>query len=590
MRHHGSGPAGVIVLLAVLAAALSSCTGVPTSSSPQTIQPVNVGGGPATEQAMRPTRGEFPYQLVNDYLQANTIEPGQHSSAKTFLTTAARSRWSDATATILAERRVGTFDERTGTLTVYGKLYGTVDRDGVFTGGNGSRVSYVFKLAREKREYRIAQISPVPGLLLTSDEFEQNYDKHSLYFFDNANRYLVAEPRWTDIGGSADPSTDRSSLATWLLKRLIDGPRASLATAVSADTFPTQVDPNAASVDVQAITRIEVPGSSQLDPGARLRLAVQLGETLDDATSGNGMEITDGGKAVAIPSVSGGSFRASDFGKYLAPAAPDPEVFYLSGKEVLTESGQPINGPLGRGVYPLTSIALSRPDPIGPLVIAGVEGVGAAARLYVGPQTTGPKPVDVTGVTARPSLAGARHEVWAAAGTKLFRVTITAAGAVGRTESVPLTQSPGGVLRAVRVSPDGARIALVFATAAHNGQLFVGAIVRGSGPARIGPLDQINGPGTTIDDVGWLSPLKLYAIGHITGFPDGYTFDGNIDGTEWQSHLITSLASTPETVAVTPGATAAWLGAGGFVWKQDGSDWKPPTGGQTPGSAPVYLE
>jgi len=579
-----------VLLLVLLAAAglVSGCTGVPTSSSPQAIEPIHIGPV-ATAQAIRPKPGEFPYQIVQHYLQANSIEPGQHLSAQSFLTTAAKSRWSDATVTILRERFVSTYNAQKGTITVSGRLYGTLDRDGVFESGDGTEVSFVFKLARVRGQYRIAQISPAPGLLLTSEEFQQ-YNRHVLYFFDNANRYLVPDPRWTDIGGPSDPSFDRTALAKWLLQRLLDGPRPSLSKAVSADTFPAQGgDPGTApTVVVNSVTDVDIPGSSQLDPTGRVRLAAQLSQTLDETTSGNGMQITDGAKRVSV-GTAGGVFQASDFNRFLAPDSPSPEVYYLSGHSVMGEAGKPVSGPLGQGVYPLTSLALSRPDSTGPLLVAGVEGTGASARLDVGNQIGGLKPVALTGVTSRPSLAGARHEVWVGAGTKLYRVTISPAGEADQVSQASLTQPPGGTLRAVRVSPDGARIALVFATGSRNGQLYVGAIVRSSGPTRIGPLEQVNPRGTSVDDVGWLSPLRLFAIGRLAGLSDSFAFDTDIDGTDWQNHSV-GLADTPDAVAVTPGGTAAWVSAGQFVWKQDGPDWKPPTGGQTPGTAPVYLE
>ena len=580
-----------VLFLALLAAGglLCACTGVPTSSSPQAIEQLHIGA-PATAQAIRPKAGEFPYLIVQHYLEANSIEPGEHLSAQSFLTTAAKSRWSDATVTILRERFVSTYDAKKGTVTVSGPLYGTLDRGGVFESGDGTQVSYVFKLAQVHGQYRIAQISPFPGLLLTSEEF-QNYNPHVLYFFDNSNRYLVPDPRWTDIGAPADPSSDRTALAKWLLNGLLAGPRASLSKAVSADTFPAQIgDPGTApTVVVKAVTDVEIPGSSQLDATGRLRLAAQLSQTLDYETSGNGMEITDGGKTVPVGAGNGSVFQASDFNRFRAPDSPDPELYYLSGHTVLGESGKPVDGPLGRGAYPLTSLALSRPDPTGPLLVAGVEGSGPSARLDVGTQGGGLKPVNVTGVTSRPSLAGLRHEVWVGAGTKLYRVTISAGGVAEQVTQASMSQPPGGTLRAVRISPDGARIALVFATEAHHGQLYVGAIVRGSGQARIGPLDQVNPRGTSVDDVGWLSPLRMYAIGHLAGSTDPFAFDSDIDGTDWQKSLV-GVADTPDAVAVTPGGTAAWVSAGGFVWKQDGPQWKPPTGGQTPGTAPVYLE
>jgi len=572
-----------LLVAGVLATAgvLTGCTGVPTSSSPQTVEAVNVA--PATEQAIRPGSNDSPRDIVGNFLDANAIDPGKHTSARAFMTPAARSRWSDATVTILRERVVSPYDARNGTVTVSGPLFGTLDRDGVFEPGDGTQVSYVFRLGQVGRQYRIAQISPAPGLLITADEFANGYTRHVLYFFDNENRYLVPDPRYTDIA-------DRTPLANWLLDRLVDGPRPSLQTAVSSDTFPAQIDPSATSVDVEATTRVEIPGSSQLDGGGLRRLAAQVSRTLDEQTSGGGMVITDNGRAVLIPSLDRSSFTADDFAAYLGPPPPESQVYYLDGRELVNEGDKPVAGPLGRGIYGLTSVAVSRPSPTGSLVVAGVEGVGPAAHLLVGNQTTGLKPADVTGVTTRPSFATGRHELWVGAGTKLYRLTVTSTGAVLHGQPVAFAQPPAGQLRAIRVSPDGARLAFVFGSAPKDGRLYVGAVVRGSGAVRIAPLELISPAGAVVEDVAWLSPLRVFAVGRVAGGrpTDSYTFDTEADGTEWQAHLV-GLSSVADSVTASSGALP-WLSAGNYVWVQSGSEWQPPVGGQTPGAAPVYLE
>ena len=570
----------LLATLGVVAAGLlSACTGVPSESSPQTIEQVNEGA-PATDQAIQPAKDESARDIVTDFLQANASDPGAHTSAPAFLTTAARSRWSDATVTILRERVVSTYDASKGTVTVSGRLYGTLNREGVFQPGDATQTSYEFRLARVAGQYRIAQISPAPGLLLTSDEFSQSYNKHLLYFFDNENRYLVADPRWTDID-----VTDRSRLAGWLIDRLATGPRTSLQNAVSSDTFPTQADPSAMSVDIESTTRVEIPGASQLDPDGLRRLAAQLAATLDDETSGGGMVITDGGRPVHVPSIVGSTFSSADFAEFAGPQPPPPQVYYLSGSDLVGESGKPVPGPLGRGAYALRSVAVGRPDPTGPLLVAAVASTG---RLMVGTLSGGLKPVALAGVTTRPSFATDRREVWVGAGTKLYRVSLTASGAPAAVAAVAMTQPPGGSLTALRVSPDGARLALVFSSGTAGGRLYVSAIVRGSGPVRLAPLDQVNAPGSVVLDVGWVSPLRLLALGRPDGSSDYFTYDVAVDGTDWQGHLV-GLSSPPDSITVTSGSIA-WLSAGEFVWQQNGEEWQPPTGGQTPGTAPVYLE
>jgi hypothetical protein len=222
------------------------------------------------------------------------------------------------------------------------------------------------------------------------------------------------------------------------------------------------------------------------------------------------------------------------------------------------------------------------------LLAAGVQGVGAQAQLLVGSQEAGLRATTLTGPLTRPAFAPGRNEVWVGDGTRIYRVTFdTAAPKVDR---VPVLQVPGaGRVIAVRISPDGARIAVVMGPPRGTaGTLYVGSIVRGSGAPRIDALAPISPQAALITDVAWLTPLRLFAIGHLVNSSDALSFDTGVDGTDWSSRAV-GLSKAPDAVTVTAGASA-WVSADGFVWVQSAGQWISPTGGQTPGTAPIYLE
>jgi Lipoprotein LpqB beta-propeller domain len=582
-----SGRRRAVAVLAGLLGALmllAGCTGVPTSSGPQTVEPVNLGVQSPAE-SIHPTHNGAPRAIVQEFLLANAADPGKHTSARSFLTRAARNRWTDNTVTIVTNEVPGTYDPVTRTIPVFGQPIGSIDKTGRFTpvlegdGGGGARVSYQFKLATVDGQFRIDQLRP--GLLLTSEQFADNFPQQPLFFFDDTQRYLVPDPRYTDI-------QDRGQLSEWLIDQLIAGPRDELQNAVTSDTVPAQADASRITVQPGAPTRIEIPGSSQLDPGGRNRLAAQLAWTLDTALSSGDITITDAGAPVWISQTHSTRFSSADFKSVLNPPLPPSDVYYLSNGRVFTQAGKALAGPLGRGTTFLASVALSRPSPTGPLLAAGVHDAGSDQVLYTGTSTTGVRPTTVHGQLSRPAFAPGRKEVWIGVGTQVYRVTVN--GTTAHPARVPMVQAPGnGQIRALRLSPDGSRIAVVLAAPGKaDGQLCIGSIVRSAGEVRIDALEPISPQQALVTDVGWLSRLRLFAVGHEAGSSDPLTFDTGVDGTDWSTNAL-GLTPGADSVTVAVGASA-WVSARGFVWVQRAGHWDPPTGGQTPGTDPVYLE
>jgi antitoxin (DNA-binding transcriptional repressor) of toxin-antitoxin stability system len=571
----------------VLGVALTAgCTGVPSSSAPETIEALDTGG--ASPSLSRPPHLDGdPRTIVESFLDANVTNTGNHTTARAYLTPAASSQWSDVTATIIAnDYSVSTYNERKRTVTVFGRVLGRLNAFGIYTpsllaaGGGGEKVPFVFDIVQAGAQWRIAK--PQAGLLLSDEQFRDTYRQRVLYFYDLAEVSLVPDLRWSSLD-------DRTQLAEWLLTQIVNGPRPELQNAVSADTMPARADARHIAVDLGTPTRIEIPGSSELDAGVRDRLAAQLSQTLLETLAGREMTITDGGSPVLIPAAASDRFTSSDFPTATGPPAPESKVYYLDSGQIRDESGKPPSGAIGDDSVFLNSFAISRPQPGGPLLVAGVTGSGISARLEVGTERGGLHPTSVQGALSRPSFAPGRNEVWVGAGSLVYRVNVSDASA--RAQRVPIPAvSGGGQVVAVRLSPEGSRIAIVVSGAGDTKQLYVGSIVRGAGPVRVDSLDPISPEGVVVNDVAWVDSFKLFGIGYLLGSQDSKTFETGVDGTDWTNSSIGNLPGPPDSVTAATGSSV-WVSASDYVWKQSGSSWvSPGPTGQTPGSAPVYLE
>lgn len=570
-------------LCAVLCTALAvgGCTGVPSSSKPQTIQSLGLGEG-QNVAPIAPQPHSDPRKIVTDFLSANSRDPAKHTSARGFLTPAKRNQWSDLTGTVVSDESIGTYDAQKHQLMVYGRVLGTVNAEGVYTpsltgsGNGGEKKPFVFGVELSAGQYRISALSN--GLLLTADEFRSSYQQRVLYFYDAAERYLVPDVRYSAL-------VDQAELADWLLGQLVNGPRQELQSVVSTDTLPAQA--RRVSVNLGSLTVVQIAGSAQLSPAVRDRLAAQISETLDEAVHPEELTIKDGAGAISIPAVSGTRFSAADFIGAAGPPAPAQDVYYLAPDgRIRTESGKALAGPLAS--TPFTSVALSRPSAVGDLTVAGVEGSAARQRLVVGTQSGGVQRTSVSGLLSRPAWAPGLAEAWVGAGSKVYRVTTN--GKTNHVYQVPIPSAAGGGrVVALRLSPDGSRIAMVVSGANGSGQLYVGSVVRGGGKVHIDTLQPISPVDVVIRDVAWIDPLKLFAIGDVASSKDPRIFETGVDGSGWDSRGISTLPAPPDSLTITSSAPA-WVSADGFVWRQNGSAWESPgPAGQTPGIDPIYL-
>ncbi len=121
---------------------------------------------------------------MTDFLAANAVDPDEHTSARAFLTPAARNGWSDVTATIVASGlSVGTYNTKAHTLRVQGRVLGQLNADGIYTpslqadGQGGPLVPFDFHLSQVDGQYRIDR--PRERLLLTDSQFQASFGSAS---------------------------------------------------------------------------------------------------------------------------------------------------------------------------------------------------------------------------------------------------------------------------------------------------------------------------------------------------------------------------------------------------------------------------
>jgi hypothetical protein len=563
------------VLLLLVATVIAGCSGVPTSSPPQTVKAI--GFGDFANPVPGPPRGGDPRTIVDSFLEANRGDPLTLASAREFLTPAARKTWSPASkATVIALGFTTRKFTSKGTVTVTGHALGTLNADGAYTPSFDEAVKFTFRLESVNGQYRISNLQD--GLIISEDLFNRYYSAHPIYFYDAADQYLVPYVRYSAL---ADPN----QLANWLLNRLASPPEPQ--NVISPENLPTQA--HRLTATLASLTTVQVAGSAQLNGAARNRLAAQVSQTLASVTRGS-ISIVDGRVPVRIPATRSAVFSASDFVNALGPAGPPvPEVNYLVGGRIVDQNGKRLAGAVNDGHYSYDSVALARRASGDSLAVAAVVGAENRQQLLVGTTQSGVRPIAIPrGALSRPAWAPGRSEVWVGDGAQLIRVDTSGGTPVARQVATP-SAAGGGRIVALRLSPDGARIAMVLSGSHRSGQLYIGSVVRGAGSPQVVNLQPISPDGVVITDVAWNYALRLTAIGYLASSGDSRVFEVGVDGAEFDERGITGLPAAPLSLTATTDALA-WVSADGFVWTQNGGSWiSPGPTGQVPGDNPVYL-
>jgi hypothetical protein len=539
------------------------------------------GTSPEVPTIPGPPAGAEPRNIVFGFLQASVQPDARHSAARQYLTPDAGTRWQDSTVQILDDYKVDvpTIQGSVASVDVSGDPVGQLNESGEFTpetsgNGVGHQKTFSFKLRKIDGQWRIDK--PPAGVLIRQVDFAVHYTARPLYFYDSEERQLVPDIRYTSLNDQA--------LAEWLMSQLLAGPRPELAQSVQSE-IPDQTDPRRVDVTMGDVISVEVPGSSQLDAGAKIRLATELAYTFSPVRFSSRMTLTDSGRPVAIPAV-GTVFSTLDFPSEgidrVTPASP---YFLRSGGLINGSNGRPVAGPVGSGGYSLTSVAVQQ-GPGESARVAGLNGTGLEIGDIGGPLLHINLP---RGQVSRPVWEPGQAAVWVGVGGSLFRVI---SNHEVQAVSMPAPLSNGlqkGQIEAISFSPDGVRVALVLQSA-ETSAVWVGSVAKGTTSESVGDFEAITPSALNVSDVAWTDPTSLILVG-ASAASDKQILSVQSDGSFLQSVSQTGLPRNLQNVAAFAGASPmVWTADPATVWIQDNGSWRsliPPE--LTTGYAPTYA-
>lgn len=563
-------------LLRVLAAlvvvtGVAGCATIPTSGPVRSGEQLGFDRRPGFVRALPagPRAGANPVEVVRGFLQASASIDGGLSVANEYLTPEARRSWDASTGITIytSGEQTSLTQTASGQVTLSAVEVATVDPDGVYTPRPASRrVEAKFKVVRQDREWRIAALPD--GLLMTDYDVSRSLRSLEIYYLGPGGSQLVPDPVFLPAG---------PGLATTLVKRLLRGPsawlRSGVSTAVPEGTLlagAVLTDGGVAQVDLTA-------AALRATPEERAAMSAQIVFTLAQVDNVNAVAITANGAPFTVPYVSGPQ-QPDDWSAYdpnVLPRAVPPYVIRDGLLGTLNgEAFTPVPGPLGQRRLGFVDPAISqREDRLAVLT-------PDHRTLLVGSSAAVPEK-RLTGGALSQGSWDPSGRVWVADRTRPDTLWVLREGQDPQRVLVS-DLDPSAAIRAVAVSRDGSRVALVV-TQGTTTSLVVGSISTGdtTRQPRVDGLRRLAPDLRDLSAVHWVDASTLVVLGQQGN--DGV--EGIIVGLDGQAEAplprlpgIAAIASAPS-----PAGILAATGDGhlyrlaGRRWLDDGA-----------GSWPVY--
>jgi hypothetical protein len=516
----------------LLVACLAGCVSMPSGGPVQSYQ-VTQGSGAQSQPYLQmipepPGTGWSPSEIVRGFLTASTSFADGQQTAREYLTASASRGWNrnpSWSATVFSgtgpyvgpavlsgggKRKQPT----AATVTVTGTAQASLSGSGTYavpsTASTAEGQSYRFNLVNVGGQWRISS-APPNVLLLTSVEFNADYQQRNLYFFDPTGRYLVPDPVYVPL------QTTPSDLMNGLVRDLITQPKDWLAHGATRTAFPVgtklmsavMLDGGTAAVNLGgAILRTSDP--------VRERLSAQLVSTLLGSSQGQplvqSVELFQDGKPWSPPGAQGNPVQHDS--DYSVPPGTSGKFYYLDDSGVLyhrdgADGTETKGARIGTGY---SAIAVSRD---GHYLAALRNGV-----VYAGPVGGPLTPRTGTGYTSM--SWGPNDNLWAAGsgGIVMLRANASPRSAAGEPVQVQVPVPPP--FAALSVAPDGVRVAVIISPSelgfgaivvqpAHGGQQAVVKIQLSS--------DYYPAPNGGFQSVTWYGPDNVITLAKSASEP-----------------------------------------------------------------------
>jgi hypothetical protein len=578
----------------VIAAALlaAGCSGFPDRGPVLPGRKVDAAGNGLQSFAAPPARGASPTAIVEGFLRAGEDVHEDHKVAREFLASPQTAWLPDERVVVLATtpqvalKRTGPVPgtPRPGdvaTVRVTGQVVADVDGRGLMTlppAHRTARTAPVFDaeyhvVADERGQWRIDRTPAGAGLVLSDEQFLSTFRPIPLYFADATGRWLVPDLRWFPDLNAADPTPTAMRVVLALLR----GPAPWLGpvgdqVAVTTGSLPrtqlapvggVRIDGDVVHVDLDTTIR-------QASREQRLLLHAQLTATLRGVVDASDVVLTAGQAAFDIPPGNGPRLwtRASTLpgGQ---PARADVAGLTRQDQEGLATDQQPLcldqRNHVGEldtsqakpacrerkdlAAFTRRDLTLATADATGRLVAGLVAGgtVVVAAPAFTSPPVAPRQVLTGPGLTV-PSI-DTQGWIWSA--TSDGRVL---AGRLGnRQRQIDAPWLRGATIRAVRLSPEGAR-ALLLVTRGAAAQALVTGVVRRSDGTPVGfspvpPLRVLSGLTRAVDGA-WSDARDVVVLGSRAADTDLYVIRAQVGGEAAQPLFLSPVPDRATGLAV----------------------------------------
>lgn len=478
-RFRALGRSAGIAAVAASALLLAACNAIPGTG------PVNVGLSDLTKgdqlvsfSPSGPAKGASQKDIVTGFVLAASSSRDDYEVAREFLTPEYSGQWDPSNSAFIDEgaRPFRSAEDGVGVLALSGSA--TVDEHGVLTPAKPGPTSEVrFELTKVDGQWRIA--SAPAGVILDRATFKNVWAPRDVAFLSPDNR-LVTETRWF--------LNNSSTMATQVVDALISGPAEEMRGATRT-AFPegTALATNSVPV-IDGTAKVNLIGQAEsADPETRQLIFRQLAASLQSVTGVNRFEFSINGALIessAVGWADGGTPSADPRNTLVLSHGTFGSL--LAGKvEALPK--------LGRRIVELRPDAVTvSPDRSSAVVRARDSLTWTDGAEEVPIPTAGSQPLE-------PSIDRFGY-VWSSAASTGGSIIVVKPGEDPVTLSIPW--GSGLHPAAVRISPDGVRIAML--SAEGDGSVVrVGGIVRdahgrptgitGQGPTQLwatgSPLD-----------------------------------------------------------------------------------------------------
>ena len=433
-----------------------------------------------------PSDGDSPQQIVSGFLSAGNGPQNDYSVARSFLTTGFQPDWRPSNEVLIQDGVPSFRFLGESQVTAEISVSAVIDSQGTYQSqAEGTKRFLNFKLEKQAGQWRI---SKAPDLtVLIRPNFAVLFKAYQLYFFDQNHTTLVPDVRWF-------PS--RTSTATHLVQALLEGPKPWMSGALAWD-FPEGTTLNLDSVTVaDGEARVDLSSQAVAATNEQLRfMKAQIKATLLQIPSVTSVTISINNSPQIITDL-----RAN------IPNAIGASMVTLNEAGIFSSSGKALlspNSASGALLSKATDFALNNAGDN----LAVLSG-GSIYQIRLNAIDKSPKIVDSRNNLLAPEFDSYGY-LWSVGGS-----TNSAWRSVGKQDShrvISRSLLPTAV-KAFSISPDGARIAVLYSGAKPS--IWVHTVKRDKAgqPLEIGAGIKVD---TTLGEpisVQWADAIKLAVL------------------------------------------------------------------------------